>query len=87
MIREGQVFEVTDDDGYHHYPQGHFMALRDIKPEDVNALCSDDSDDASDVADLLVERGFAARLSIPCVATRSGSVRVVGSWNSVKDED
>lgn len=87
MIEKGQVFEVSEDDGYHHYPKGHFVALRDIEPAEVMALHVEHGDDG-DLVEALIATGAIKEATMPCIDIRYPSypratedeVHQVGTW-------
>ncbi len=78
MIKKGEVFQVIDDDGYHQYPQGHFIALRDIRRKDVEPLL----ERSLEFPDILVERGLAKGVGMQKLWINDNEVGSVGSLSN-----
>jgi len=78
MLKKGEVFEVMDSvDNEGNFPQGHFVALRDLSAEEVIALRQED--DLMFPESLLI-RELAVPAVMPSVWIQDGIVEEVGTW-------
>lgn len=80
MIKRGEVFSLEEDDGYHCYPKGNFLALRDITVSVVRELAAD-LKIADDLADRLVSGGYAEKFTTASIVYDGERVKIVGDWS------